>query len=607
MDMDPQVAALFGIGATPDTSAPAAAPAAATPDTDAAPPAKAGSIVDPQIAQLFGMGAPQTVAADAAATPPASSAPPSANAPSSGPRLGPWTSAVVRPIYKAVTSIPMMAADAGVAARNIGGDALNKALGRPATPDYDLPSTMIDEDLDGVTTPPQGVGKLAEFLSTAILSGKTAMPKGLTTADAQALAKVPTGFVPGISDRPNLPPPATSGGLTGAQQAAATQGKALGFKLTPGTASGSVPLQQLEARLASKPATSGPFAAIKANNQTVLNRAAAQSIGENSDVVDSTVLGRANDRLGQTFEDIRDPNSILATDPQETSGVLDQIDQDSSGLLPDNMSIRDNPLVKQFEGLTSSGGINGQQLGQLSSKLGKAAFNQMTSPHGDRNLGEALYNVKNHADDLLQSTLSPDDAADYADARNQYRNLMHLTSRPNIVNPSTGNVSGVALANRLQQADESGFLYGNNQTPLYAAARFAQAFKPLVGDSGTATRSGGNGGVLAGFGLGELARAGGLPASAQIAAMAAPVAARVGANLATRAYLTRPGAGLAQALLSAPKLAGQAATLPWRAMAPGALAASPSRLRLLAPLGNPTVLSLGRPAVPMLPAPTPGQ
>jgi hypothetical protein len=37
--------------------------------------------------------------------------------------------------------------------------------------------------------------------------------------------------------------------------------------------------------------------------------------------------------------------------------------------------------------------------------------------------------------------------------------------------------------------DRLGFLFGRKSSPMYTAARFAQAFKPIVGDSGTATRS----------------------------------------------------------------------------------------------------------------------
>jgi hypothetical protein len=44
------------------------------------------------------------------------------------------------------------------------------------------------------------------------------------------------------------------------------------------------------------------------------------------------------------------------------------------------------------------------------------------------------------------------------------------------------------LANLLQQKDKAGFLFGRNTSDMYNASRFAQAFRPLVGDSGTATR-----------------------------------------------------------------------------------------------------------------------
>lgn len=305
-----------------------------------------------------------------------------------------------------------------------------------------------------------------------------------------------------------------SAGLNAAQQAAADAGAQLGMRTTPGQATGSRALQQLEAKLESQPMTSGPFNAIKSNNQQVLNRAAAAAIGENSNTVDASVLSQANERLGQVFESVRNPNSIVATNPQQTSAVLDSIDGELRGLLPGNGSVRDNPLVSDLERLAGEGGINAQQLGTLSSKLGRAAAKQMTTPSGDRDWGQALYAVKNHVDDLLQSTLSGNEAAQYAAARGQYRNLMTLTSRTNIVNPSSGNISGVALANKLQQSDRRGFLFGGNQSDLYNAARFAQAFKPIVGDSGTATRS----------------------------ALPSPIdfALSIPLNLATRAYVSTP-------------------------------------------------------------------
>jgi len=50
-------------------------------------------------------------------------------------------------------------------------------------------------------------------------------------------------------------------------------------------------------------------------------------------------------------------------------------------------------------------------------------------------------------------------------------------------------VQGRQLASVLQSEDRRGFTFGGNRSPMYEAARFSQAFAPIVGDSGTATRS----------------------------------------------------------------------------------------------------------------------
>ena len=327
--------------------------------------------------------------------------------------------------------------------------------------------------------------------------------------------------------------------LTPAQQQAAQSGSQIGMELTPGQASGNKALQQLEAKLESQPWTSGPFTALKRSNQEALNAQWAQQIGENGTSLDASVLGRANDRLGQVFESVRDANRVLPVNPQVTTSTIDTIDQGVQGLIPG--SIRDNALVKQLETITSQGSINGEQLGSLSSKLGRVAYKQMTSPSGDRDLGQALYAVKDHVDDLVEQTLKPDELATYSAARGQYRNLMTLTSRIGIVNPSTGNVSGANLANKLQQSDRQGFLFGKNQSDAYNAARFAKAFQPVVGDSGTATRS---------WNLADL-----------------PIG--IPSNIAARAYLTGPGGALARGAVRAPALISNAAAATSRGVAPG--------------------------------------
>ena len=491
----------------------------------AAIPQSAGGSLDPDFAAL--------------------ASPPQAKTAQAAPLLGPWASALVRPIIKTASSAPYMAADAGVALGNIlsgrvplrnPDGSLNWQGNMPASAGgLALPSQGLNQSLDSTTTAPTGIGKVAEFLSTALLSAK--------------LPGMPTSAGPSA---------AATSRLTASQQQALSAGEGLGMRVTPGARSGSVPLQQMEAKLESQPLTSGPFAAIKSGNQTALNNTAARSIGEAANVVDSTVMGRAADRLGSTFENVRNPKSIVYVDPEAEAAHLEQLEQNYSGLIP--QTIASHPLVSQFSKLMQNGGANLEQLGQLSSKLGKAAYKQMTSQGGDRDMGQALYDVKNHVDDLVQSGLSGEDAAIYAAARNQWRNLSLLT-KPGVVNSSSGNVSGLNLANMLARTDKAGFLYGHNTSDLYQAARFAQAFRPLVGDSGTATRSSGTLfstlASMAGAGLG----AGGAHAAGHGAEMGAglgAIALPAALNIASRFYLSPVGNAFARGAITLPGAAQRA-------------------------------------------------
>jgi hypothetical protein len=277
-----------------------------------------------------------------------------------------------------------------------------------------------------------------------------------------------------------------SQGLTDAQTAAMNKGKELGFKMTAGQATGSKALQQFEAKLESQPMTSGAFNEVKANNQKVLNRIAADAIGETADAVDSTVLASSLQRIGNVYKSVADktPRQI---DPDEFLNKISQVESYFEGLLP--VSIVDNPLVKRLFNFANNGQATGEQLQNVASQLGRAAHKEMTTRNGDRELGLALFQVKDQVDDYLAKGLQGETLKAFQQARGQYRNLMLLTQRNGVLNPSSGDVSGNALAGLLQQKDRQGFLFGKNKSNLYEAARFAQAFRPIVGDSGTATRS----------------------------------------------------------------------------------------------------------------------
>ena len=273
--------------------------------------------------------------------------------------------------------------------------------------------------------------------------------------------------------------------LTEAQRAIMQRGRQLGFQLTPGQTVGSRSLQQMEARMEANPFFSGPFNTIKQQNQDVLNRQVARSIGEDTSELSAPVLGRAADRIGSVFQAAADPNP-RPIDSNQLAMSLQSIASRFEDVT--NKPVIEQPLVQKLLKFAEEGRASGEQLQSLSSKLGKVAKKEMTSASGDRDMGEALFMVKELVDDSLMQGLPEAQQRALMQARQQYRNLMSIETG-GVVNPASGNVSGVQLANVLQRKDKTGYLRGATQSDLYDAARFAQAFKPIVGDSGTATRS----------------------------------------------------------------------------------------------------------------------
>lgn len=260
-------------------------------------------------------------------------------------------------------------------------------------------------------------------------------------------------------------------------------GRKLGFSLTPGQATGNKSLQRLEAMLESKSFTSSPFDRIKDANQKNFNRIALEAIGEKGDRLSGEVLDAADQRIGAAFNDAAD-DVARKIDPDAFLDKVAEIEDSLEGLVP---GFSEHPLVNQLMDVAGKGQASGKQLHSLASKLGKSAYKQMSSPNGDRDLGMALYQVKDYADELLQEGMDASRKQAFKSARAQYRALMQITSR--VGNVKAGNIKGGSLANTLQTKDKKGFLYGRNQSDMYNAARWAQEFAPIVGDSGTATRS----------------------------------------------------------------------------------------------------------------------
>jgi hypothetical protein len=334
-----------------------------------------------------------------------------------------------------------------------------------------------------------GGGYLGDKI-TNLLFGRGAAPAvggaGAPSSAQATVSATPTAQVTGGGVNLGSVAPESGAALTAAQKAILERGKAMGFKTTPAQETGSRSLLQMEARMESSPFTSAPFNTIKAENQKVLNRATAQAIGVNSDELSNPVLAQAQRQISDVYKKVATPD-VRKVDGMTFMNNIDLIDNAFEGLT--TQPLKTNVLVKQLQDLAMKGEASGVQLQNLSSKIGKRAKNEMTTAMGDRELGSALFQLKEMVDDALSAGLSKAEQEAFATARNNYRNLMTIRTASGVVNPSSGNVSGLNLASALTRKDPQGFVFGSNQTPMYEAARFAQAFRPIVGDSGTATRS----------------------------------------------------------------------------------------------------------------------
>lgn len=388
------------------------------------------------------------------------------------------------PSTSAVQALNLAAAP--VKAGAVGG-AVSGAL-QPVTPDATDYFTQKAQQvgLGGVLG--AGGGYLSDKMLNLLLGrGPTiAQPASAATAQAQTSATVtPTATVTGGQITPGVVGADTSAALTQAQKAILDRGKAMGFKTTPGQETGSRSLQQMEARLESNPMTSGAFNAIKDTNQKVLNRATAQAIGVDAAELSNPVLAQAQRQISAVYNKAASP-TVQKLDQMYVMNGIDLIDSAAEGLT--TQPLRTNIFVKQLQDLAIKGEATGNQLATLSSKIGKRAKNEMTTANGDRELGQALFQIKEIVDDQLMAGMSAADQVAFQAARANYRNLMTVRTTSGVINPSSGNVSGLNLASALTRKDPRGFMEGSNTTPMYEAARFAQAFRPIVGDSGTATR-----------------------------------------------------------------------------------------------------------------------
>lgn len=243
-------------------------------------------------------------------------------------------------------------------------------------------------------------------------------------------------------------------------------------------------------------------------NRYIINNAWAQQIGESGAFkLTQNVLNRANNRITSVFDYIRNSGRQYTIQIDQTLAGLNKLGEDFTGLM-------DHPTVKKMmEDIRSSkdntspvngaqevgavgqrgpdiGRMDAEQLGNWSSRLGKAARNTE-----DFELKSGLFKVKDQLEDLIQAGLPDVDKTLYAKARAQYKALHgQLLANSSNLNTATGDVNAANMGRFLQNSDTAGYALGrktaNTGHPGYDAARFGhRQAGPTLSDSIPPTNS----------------------------------------------------------------------------------------------------------------------
>jgi hypothetical protein len=287
---------------------------------------------------------------------------------------------------------------------------------------------------------------------------------------------------------------AISGGqLSPEVKALADRAKQLGIDIPADRLVNSKPLNALAASLDYVPFSGRAGTMDKMQSQ--LNTALSKTFGQNSDNV-TGALRKAQTDLGSKFDTVLKSNTVKV-DQQLMTDLADAANMASKELGSDGAKIISNQ-VDEIIAKGANGDIDGQAAYNIKKTLDRIS---------NRNTPEAFYarDLKKKLMEALDRSLGPQQAAEFAQVRKQYGNMLSLENLAQ--NGADGNISIARLANMKNI---------NNPELQELADISAQFLKGREGQHGAAQRA------VAGLGLGGVA---GVPA------LAGSVAAGRGANM----------------------------------------------------------------------------
>lgn len=333
-------------------------------------------------------------------------------------------SAIVRPVVQGVAAVPGIFADAAMAGVNLATGQNNQ-----------MPTAALNAELDRFTRKPEGVGKVAEIVSSGLVGGLSA----------------PASLLPG------------------AAQAARTPAQAAGY-IEPGTSAGIT--KTLAQGLAGKKALEQGSAVV---NQKTTNSLARKALKLADDVVLSIpVLKGVRENAGRAYEKVARVGAVV---PDEQ--FIDDLAQLDDGAIA---VLRDFPdaapaASKEIRGLVTTflrDKFDARSaLAYLKELRANAAGNlnyQNAADPAKQTLGMAQREAAHALEELIERHLAKTGQQALAQEFQTARTLIAKTyAVQSALNESTGNVVATALGGQLKRGK---YLTGELET----IARFARSF-----------------------------------------------------------------------------------------------------------------------------------
>lgn len=335
----------------------------------------------------------------------------------------------------AVMALPNMAADMGVAIRNIVGDAYNKLASNEPTSDYELPSTTWHGLMNDTFGAPENTVEKVNDVALPMLMGAAGASSGAPSAIRAMMG------VPEVSGQvsPNFISPSDTKGQVLAQTL--QKGQDLGLVVPPQTSNPSAlhaAIETVGGKIATQQAAS-------VHNQPIANSIAAKELGLNPDApLTTNALRQVIKEAGKGYEAVRNVGPITVG-PKYLQTLSDVADQ-ASGPAASFPGSKVSPLVGEVDSLLQPSFDASHAVDKIAElrDASSVAFNQ-----GDSRLSAGYKTLARALEDQIDEGISKNPDVDPKTVAN-FRASRVLAAKAHSVldalNPATGDVSIQALA-----------------------------------------------------------------------------------------------------------------------------------------------------------------